>query len=274
MPKFTPGFLTRQEVGKREFIGGVENPAFKISGIELRDLETHVRGRGQATVEIALGVAFLRSQGWIRETDVITYTGAAYQDATGTAEHQRAHRFPCNPKVNIWNLPEVPPRTAWQLRDDLKRPLAITDFVPAAVNYADGVFERNGACETVVEMIEFIVGEQRNGKPVEVNLVRHALTHIALPGYLRAYTIGRDRILAEWQQSTPPIDFTRPNWLHDLNQSEIHAPVKTNPKSNLLAAADVLFVCMRQGRTADLPGIVPKAIDDAVSRLQSLCRAV
>jgi hypothetical protein len=271
MPKFQPGFLTRGETGKRQFIGGVDNPAFKISGIELRDLELHVRGRAQATAEVAIGVAFLRSQGWIQESAVITYTGAAYQDATGTPEHQRAHRFPCNPKINIWNLPEVPPRGAWQLRDALKRPLAVTDFVPAAVNYADGVFERSGACETVVDMIEFIVAGQTNGRPLHVNLVRHALTHIALPGYQRAYELARRKILDEWSRATPDIDFTRPNWLHDLNQREIHSPVRNNPKSNLLAAADVLFLYTHEGRAYEPPEIVPKAITDSAATLQRLC---
>src|SRR5262249_4133882 len=136
MPKFKPGFLTRSEVGRREFIGGADNPLFKISGIELRDLQTHLRGRAQATSEVAIGVAFLRSRGWIQETAAIAYTGAAYQDATGTPEHPRAHRFPCNPKINIRNIPDIPPRGAWGLREALKQPLAITDFVSAAVNYA------------------------------------------------------------------------------------------------------------------------------------------
>jgi hypothetical protein len=268
VPKFKPGFLTRTEVGRREFIGGAENPRFKLHGVEIRDIQIHARGRAEATAEVAAGVTFLKSQGLIPETAEVTYSGAAYQDASATGEHQRAHRFPCNPKINIWNIPELPPRRADRLRELLKRPLAATDFVPRTINYADGVFERSGACETVVEMVVFIIQEQKKGKPVDLNLVRHAVLHIALPGYLNACELGRQKILQDLQHDTPGLDFTRPDWVELANQSALSTrPKSTRPTENLAGAADVLFISANDAVRYEPQGVIPKAITDFVALL-------
>lgn len=227
----------------RTYIGGATNPlsARFHTGLNLDTLEQHARGRLEAVAKIVSGVALLTSEGRASHMDHVSYTGAVYQDIKGTPENPRAHRFPCNPKIGIWNIPEIVSPRFHRLRGELARPLAVTDLLPIEANYADSRFEEGGGSDTVKECIEFVLTEQRRGKPPHINLIRHAISHIAMPGFEQAYEIVLDSVETKIHSGPGPIDLADPGWVEHANAASLAANIEPGrPTQNLLSVADVL----------------------------------
>ena len=107
----------------------------------------------------------------VRDSEIVTSTGAVYQDAKGTDNYPRAHRFPCNPMFGYQNLPDLASWSSLALRNELKVPLAITDPLPGIVNYSDRLFEARAA-EHVERAVRWILIEQPKNKDVHQNLIR------------------------------------------------------------------------------------------------------
>jgi hypothetical protein len=149
----------------------------------LADLATHVRGRADATAQVLIGVAYLKDAGSLWN-DLVSHTGAVWQDLRGTPESPRAHRFPCNPTIGNRNIPDIPHSPA--LRDALIEPLAVTDFLPFHANHVDSTFERLGGADAAVAAVSFVVKQQPRGRGVDYDVFYHALVEIALRSYRAA----------------------------------------------------------------------------------------
>jgi len=175
----------------RKYTGEVGQRIVPPTPADLRHLREHVHGRAEAAAQIAASLAYLKSRGNLREIEPVTATGAVYQDSKGTKLYPRAHRFPCNIMIGYNNVPDLPSAMAVRLSNALKVPYAITDPLPVIANYADRLFESAGAVDIVVYAVRFIAAEQKKGQPVHVNLVRHAIEMILLPGFQKAYEEAR-----------------------------------------------------------------------------------
>ena len=178
----------------RKYTGEVGRRIVPPTPADLRHLREHVHGRAEAAAQVAAALAYLKSRGRLREIEIVTATGAVYQDAKGTKVYPRAHRFPCNIMIGYSNVPELPSFSDARLSNALKVPYAITDPLPVIANYSDRFFETAGAVEAVVYAVRFIATEQKKGKPVHVNLVRHVIEMILLAGFEKAYEEARANV--------------------------------------------------------------------------------
>jgi hypothetical protein len=204
----------------RQVTAGVQKPpaANDLSVWDLHSLEQHVRGRGEESVRVLLGVAFLRKAGLVGRDDVVGYTGAEFQ--RGQAQGSRgvyvaAHRLPCNATIRNWGLPHFADSPG--LRRALELPLEKTDYLPKLVNYADRLFERSGACEALAAAVGFVLHEQKPDKDVNVNMIRHATIFELFNGkngYLRAYEMALDLARA----NTNGIDLLDPATLAHVSE--------------------------------------------------------
>jgi hypothetical protein len=218
---------------------GTKPPAnLQFDSLDFRNIEPHVRGRGEESVRVLVGVAFLRSKGLIGRDATVNYTGARYQAGTGNQNFDAAHQFPCTPTINSFPLPSFAP--LGRLRDALARPLAITDYLPKLFNYADRLFESSGGCDAVIEPIRLIMNDQKQGQPVHDKLVQHAIWFKLLPNYLKAYQIAHK--LASADQLG--IDLLDPAAIDRLNEAALSTTQDldtSRPTKNMAMVADVLW---------------------------------
>jgi hypothetical protein len=256
----------------REMIGGVKNPGFILSGFQIHEIEAHIHGRNEAAVEVLTGAAVLKSLGLIPASqNRAGQRGAAYQDAQGTTLSPRAHRFPCNPTIGGRNLPDLAHPSSPMLAEALKKPLAVTDLLPLVANYADGLFEASGACEAAVEAIQKVLDGQLSGQPVNVQLVRDALTRHLLPGFSEAY----DKALLKAQQTdnpnVPQFSITDPGVVDRLNAISISMPNTPNrPKTNIEGVADILLLEKNIANGSVPHNAAPAAIQAYVAQLVAM----
>ena len=172
-------------MAERKFIGVGPAPQ-RPRGWNSDELHTHIRGRAEATVQILIGVAALRSLNLLPGYNVVSVTGAQWQDWRGTRDQPRAHRFPCNPQIAGRHLPDYAANPS-SLRQRLLEVLAVTDFLPLHVNHADRLFEKHGGIETARQAVEEVASRQKPGVTVTHSIVEIAWRQTVLPGYIRAW---------------------------------------------------------------------------------------
>ena len=165
------------------------------------ELHAHIRGRAEATVQILIGVAALRSLNRLPGHNVVSVTGAQWQDWRGTPDQPRAHRFPCNPQIVGRSLPDYAANPS-SLRQRLLEALAVTDFLPLHVNHADRLFEKHGGIETARQAVEEVASRQKPGVMVTHSIVEIAWRQTALPGYVRAWETVERRLQDDVNRET------------------------------------------------------------------------
>jgi len=254
----------------REMIGGPQNPSFILAGFQIHEIEAHITGRNEAAVQVLTGVAVLKSLGLIPPgQDRAGQRGAAFQDSKGTPLHPRAHRFPCNPTISGRSLPEFAHSRSPMLAEALKRPLAITDLLPLVANYADGLFEANGACDAAVAAVQKVLDGQPSGQPVNPQLVRDTLTHDLFPGFQRAYDEALSKAQDKPNPNVPNFHITDPNLVDTLNGRSMTMQYAANrPKHNIEGVADILL--MEKGMTTVPASAAPAAIQAYAAQLIAL----
>ncbi len=171
-------------MAKRELIGTGQAPVHR-RGWNSDELHTHIRGRAEATVKILIAVAALRSLNLLPGHNVVSVSGAKWQDWLGTPDQPRAHRFPFNPQIAGRDLPNYAPNAAF--KNLLKHNLASTDQLPFHVNYADSRFEECGGIEAARRGIEEVTLRQKPGAAVTHEAVHIPWRETVLVGYIRAW---------------------------------------------------------------------------------------
>jgi hypothetical protein len=259
----------------RQMTGGVQNPAFILAGFQIHEIEAHVYGRNEASVQVLAGVAILKSLGMIPLSQArASHRGAAYQDGQGTTLSPRAHRFPCNPTIGGRSLPEFAHARSPMLAEALKYPLAVTDLLPLIANYADGLFEANGACAAVVDAIQKVLDNQAAGQPVNVQLVRDVLTQGLLPGFLRAYEDALSIAQQKDNPNVPSFSILDPGFVNLLNARSISMPDTPNrPKTNIEGVADILLLEKNMANGSVPSSAAPAAIQTYVAQLAAMVPA-
>jgi len=255
----------------RKITGERGNRSTPVEPQDLRYLGAHVRGRCDAAAHVLVGLAFLKSRGMVRDSEIVTSTGAVYQDAKGTDNYPRAHRFPCNPMFGYQNLPDLASWSSFALRNELKVPLAITDPLPGIVNYADRLFEARAA-EHVERAVRWILIEQPKNKDVHQNLIRHVLERDLLPGFLQSYIEARQAIQHRTDDQLPDMLAAGPmSGLTVENLTQLFRPMAIEPErpaANVEAVAFTLEACR------DIHNSYPPAlrIDQLSARLDTLSK--
>jgi len=214
----------------------------QFDSLDFRNIEPHVRGRGEESVRVLVGVAFLRSKGLIGRDARVNYAGARYQHGAGNQNFDAAHQFPCTPTINSFPLPSFAPHG--RLREALVRPLAITDYLPKLFNYADRLFESSGGCDAVIEPIQLIMHDQKQDQPVHDKLVHHATWLMLLPNYLKAYQMAHKLASADQQG----IDLLDPAAIDRMNEDALSTTQgldTSRPTKNMAMVADVLWYSMK-----------------------------
>jgi len=187
----------------RKYIGIGPAPT-QNKGWNLEEFHAHIRGRAEATVQVVISVAVLKANNLLSQTSPISVSGARWQDWSGTRESPRAHRFPCNPQISGRDLPDLADKP--QLRALIQQPLAVTDFLPLYVNYADRLFEEFGGIESARRAVEYAASAQKIDCPIDISLVANAWQSIAWPGYIRAYETAERELLGRVNRDNAPTD--------------------------------------------------------------------
>jgi hypothetical protein len=253
----------------REFLGGVQNPAFILAGFQMHEIEAHIHGRNEAATEILTGVAVLKSLSLVPAgQDRAGHRGAVYQDARGTTLSPRAHRFPCNPTIGGRNIPSFAHASSPMLAEALKHPLGVTDILPLIVNYADCLFEANGACDVAVDAIQRVLDGQQAGQPVNAMLVRDVLTHHLLPGFVHAYGEALSVAQEKDNPNVPQFSILDPGVVNRLNTLSIGMPdTPRRPTTNVEGAADVLMFEKNMAKSHVPANAAPAAIQAYAAQL-------
>lgn len=211
-----------------------------------------IEGRGEESLRVLIGVALLRSLDRIPREGEIDFKGADYQRGKGTRFYDAAHRFPCTPKIKAWSVPHY--AGSKRLERALERPLERTDYLPKPVNYADRLFEVNGACEAVVEAVRFVMHEQPVGKPVHIKMIRHAWEFKLWKDFDKAYNDA-------WQEAAANeegIDLLDESALERLDAIR-SSPGSINfrqPRANMQLVQDALWYSAFMARRHSEPAMV------------------
>ena len=220
----------------------------------------HIRGRAEATIEILIGVAVLKKLGLVHQGQVVSSTGAVWQDWKGTARNKRAHRFPCNPTIGDKNIPDIP--SSKRLQDALIEPLAITDFVTFEVNYADELFEHNGGIAAAVEAIEYVLNLQPPNQAIDVSVVQRG-ARLALAGYERTYPFVEALLLDRVNKESPL-------QMHARSAKIMQKPLA--PTLNIEAIQDVADDFARLTGAIEPRRIKPEGIKQLADKLEQLSK--
>ena len=256
----------------REMIGGAQNPSFILAGFQIHEIEAHITGRNEAAVQVLTGVAVLKSLGLIHaRQDRAGHRGAAYQDAKGTTLNPRAHRFPCNATIGGRNPPDLALARSPMLAAALKLPFAGTDLLPLIANYADGLFEANGACDAVVGAIQRVLDNQLAAQPVNVQVVRDVLTQHLLPGFMNAYDAALSKAQGKDNPNVPSFSITDPGLVDTLNARSMTMQYAQNrPKHNIEGVADVLVLEKNMAAGSVPSNAAPGAIQAYAAQLLAM----
>jgi hypothetical protein len=228
-------------MAKREFIGVGPAPS-RNHGWNSDELHSHIRGRAEATVKILIAVAALRSLNRIPGHDVVSVTGAKWQDWRGTQDQPRAHRFPCNPQIAGRDLVDYAANPS-SLRQQLLANLASTDQLPFHVNYADGLFEDCGGIDAARAGIEEVTVRQKPGAPVTYAAVQISWRETVLVGYVRAWEAVERKLQDRINQET----------IVQL-AARIAGFRTTAPKDSIETVMDVAYDAKRSTELVSLPG--------------------
>jgi hypothetical protein len=264
---------TAQEVKKdsRQFIGKLVDSEQPFLSCDTRNLRAHVQGRAEAAVDVINGVTFLRSKGMAGDSQVVTCTGAVYQDVQASGEFEAAHRFPCTPWVGIFTVADLARPSYGRLALELKKPYAITDILPSWVNqFADKAFENAGPKILVADCVREVLAEQRAGKSPNPKLVRHVLDRMLL-GFEQAYVIAQEKVSKasdkEFRKITgDAAPFSR-DYVERLNQASIHADID-QVAWNRESVMDVLRRSADIARTHEPAGILPENLTKKTEHLE------
>lgn len=197
---------------RRQVTAGAQSVPVDLSPWDLQNLREHVTGRQDESVRVLLGVAFLRKTGLLGRDNQVGYKGAAFQRGKGSDVYPAAHRFPCNPTIRGWGLPHF--ASTLRLRRALQVPLEETDYLPKLVNYADRLFEANGACDAVAHAVRFVLHEQPTDKDINLNLIRHAAVEL-----FKGYTASMQAALNLADANTTGIDMLDPSVFEHVNET-------------------------------------------------------
>src|SRR5581483_1615 len=169
---------------------------------------------------------------------------------------------------NSWGIPHF--AKTGRLARALERPPARTDFLPKIFNYADRLFEKNGACDAVVDTVCFVIHEQKQDKPVHVNLIRHAAAFMLFKGYQDVYVRARVEAISR----TPMIDLLQPGIVDRLSQLSLsRQPNLRKPSENLEIVEDALwFSELVAGCDREPFMMKPATISDYAARLEALSK--
>jgi hypothetical protein len=281
-PHSTPANkFTAQDVKpeNRKFLGG--RGQYDFTGLPYGTLDhwrNHARGRIHACIETITKAAVLRSRGGINDSEPIEMTGAVYQDFKGVPEfHQRAHRFPCNPWVGVFTLPELALRTSPAFWREMVNPLAATDIVPNFVNHGDSCIEKAGVYPAVKDAFKEIVQEQNKNKPVNARLIQHVLNFSLLPKLRGSFEQALEGVRQESEN-----DFVKllqgamvwsPEGRTAMEQESIHGPVELGKPTKLRECTmDYLTLCIRDANTYQPASLQTPILETEISRVHALGR--
>ncbi|HLV85544.1 MAG TPA: hypothetical protein VKV39_01125 [Candidatus Sulfotelmatobacter sp.] len=260
-------YLLAQE--RRQVSSGVQKVPTDLSPWDLNNLDQHVTGRKEESVRVLLAVAFLRKFGLVDRDAAVGYKGAQFQRGKGSTDYPAAHRFPCNPTINHWGLPHY--AQSQRLRHALRLPLEKTDYLPKLVNYADRLFEGNGACDAVSQAVEFVLHEQATEKEVNLKMIRHAALSILFAGYATAL---QDALTVA--TSDPGIAAIDPSLLQHVNQTWFSSPASDGgtAESSIEVVQFALAHALQLGNSSGEPVMLaPSAMTQYLARLEALHKA-
>ncbi len=272
-PADAPGVGFGPEKSKRIFTGGVANPSFVPPGIDLRELDKHIHGRIAAAARVMTGVTFLRASSWVKESEVVVASKAIYQDGRGTTAYPRAHRFPCIPKIGLWDPPQLAGFRSPPLGGRMRLPYAVTDYLPRVYNYADELFEDSGALQAVERAVRFAIGEQTAGKQVNVNLVSHTITHILIPGFQRAYEQAYEEARSKRNPLVPNVPITHPDYTRIMTEASLRAEYNEDrPLLDIESVQDILFLSKRSSSSFVPPEAMQHEVLREVEAMEALAK--
>ena len=271
--------FTAQDVKpeNRQFLGG--NAQYDRLGLTYDTFDhwrKHTRGRADSCAEVLTKVAVLRSRGGINDSEPIAVTGAVYQDFRGAPEYyQRGHRFPCNPWVGVFTLPELALRSSPVLWREMVNPLAKTDIIPNYVNYGDGLIEKAGTYESIGDAIKEVVHEQNKSKPVNPKLIQHVMQRSVLPNLRDSYEEALERVRKdfdkEFERALVGATAFSPEAMKAMEQWSLNTRVDlAKPTVSRQSVEDYLTLCIRDAATYQPPLLQTPSLETEIDRVQSL----
>jgi hypothetical protein len=142
------------------------------------------------------------------------------------------------------------------------------------VNYADRLFEANGACQAVAQTTRFVLHEQPADKDINLNMIRHATTAELLKGYKTAY----ETALTLAETNTKGIDMLDASALAYVNQSWFSGSSDGGSKAAEESIDVVRFALAYSIQVANSHGepitLAPTTMMQHVERLEALHKAV
>ena len=271
--KFTAADVKKD---RRIYLGGkgpYESLGFRYDTVG--HWQSHGRGRLDSFPDVMTKIAVLRSRGKINDSEIIACTGV-YQDFRGAPQHyQRAHRFPCNPWIGVFTLPEVGFRLSTNIWAEMCRPLAATDIVPNYINYGDSCIEKSGMYDVVREAVKEVVLEQRNGKPINPRLIEHVVRYGLIPGLKQALERAlvsvreeSDESFADLMQGEQPFSAKALRSMEHASLTAEFNPAK--PTLALQSVEDYLWLSLRDIDTYQPSTLHPANVLSEIARLESM----
>ncbi len=238
--------------------------------------QSHSRGRLDSFPDVMTKIAVLRSLGKIGDSEIIACTGAVYQDFRGAPKHyQRAHRFPCNPWIGVFTLPEVGFRVSPNVWAEMCRPLAATDIVPNYINYGDSCIEKSGMYEVVREAVKEVVQEQRNGKVINPRLIDHVVRFGLVPGLKQALERAlvsirehSDESFENLMQGEEPFSAKALQAMEHASLAAEFNPAK--PTLSLQSVEDYLWLSLRDIATYQPSTLHPSSVQSEIARMMNM----
>lgn len=116
----------------------------------------------------------------------------------------------------------------------------------------------------------FVIHEQKQDKPVHVNLIRHAAAFMLFKGYQDVYVRARVEAISR----TPMIDLLQPGIVDRLSQLSLsRQPNLRKPSENLEIVEDALwFSELVAGCDREPFMMKPATISDYAARLEALSK--
>jgi hypothetical protein len=250
---------------RRQITSSSQKVPADLTPWDLQNIRRHVSGRKEESVKVLLGVAVLRKKGYVERDDFVGYEGAEYQSGKGSTDYPAAHQFPCNPTIRKWGLPHHA-RTAG-LKNALQEPLEKTDYLPKLVNYADRLFEANGACDAVANAVKFVLHEQPVDKEINFTMIRHAAICELFKGYADALDAARALASAD----TSGIDMLDPSVLQHVNATWFSGPGTQKAQKSMevvrFALASAANASIADGEPSMLAPAAMKNYADSLEKL-------
>ncbi len=238
--------------------------------------KSHARARIDGCAEVITKVAVLKARNGINDSEPIVCTGAVYQDFRGAPKyHQRAHRFPCNPWIGVFTLPELALRVSRAMWVEMVNPLAATDIVPNYVNSGDTGIEGNGTYRAMQSALREVIQEQKSGRSVNPKLIQHVLMFSLLPKLRESIGLALEGVQkksrSQWDDALQGASAFSPEGVEALNRSSIET--KPDPAKSAQAAyltEEYLQICARDASVYQPHALQRPVLESQLERLQSL----